>query len=456
MKRMNKANYMYRMMVLWALCLMVSCGTLRRVPPMPPVTSSGEIPQQVVELTSVVQQPTVSPATEEVQQPVVPPTVPAAEETWASRMCRGLDSLCAQPLFETTQLGMYIYDLTEGRPLYARNAIHRLRPASCQKLVTSIAALHYLGGDYQFRTRLFTTGTVSGGVLSGDVYVLGGMDPLLSRSGLQQMVAALGREGITSIDGHLYIDLSMKDDIGLGSGWSWDDDYGPYSALMVDAKDQFAEQWVAALAKGGIRLKYRAVQQKTVPTIGTRAILTIPHSIDEVLIPMMKMSENIYAECMFFQIAAMDGQKLATRKHAEEKIKQLVTQLGLPVDNYTMADGSGLSPYDYVSPELLVALLNYAQSRPEIFQHLYPSLPIAGVDGTLEKRMVETAAAGNVHAKTGTVSGVSSLSGYLTASNGHLLSFSIINQGVPRANQGRSFQDQVCCLLCGQETPTNP
>ena len=375
--------------MLWALCLMVSCGTLRRVPPVPPTVSSAGIPQQVVELTSMTQQPaTAAPVAEDVQQPAVTPAVPVVEETWAGRVCRGLDSLCAQPLFETTQLGMYIYDLTEGRPLYARNAIQRLRPASCQKLVTSIAALHYLGGDYQFRTRLFTTGTVSGGVLSGDVYVLGGMDPLLSRSGLQQMVAALAREGISSIDGHLYIDLSMKDDLGLGSGWSWDDDYGPYSALMVDAKDQFAEQWVAALSKGGIRLKYRAVQQKTVPTVGTRAILTIPHHIDEVLIPMMKMSENIYAECMFFQIAAFGGQKLATRKHAEEKIKRLMAQLNLPVDNYTIADGSGLSLYNYASPELLVTLLNYAQSRPEIFQHLYPSLPIAGVDGTLEKRMV--------------------------------------------------------------------
>ena len=442
--------------MLWALCLMVSCGTLRRVPPASPMVSSDEIPQQVVELTSMTQQPaTAAPVAEDVQQPAVTPAVPVVEETWAGRVCRGLDSLCAQPLFETTQLGMYIYDLTEGRPLYARNAIQRLRPASCQKLVTSIAALHYLGGDYQFRTRLFTTGTVSGGVLSGDVYVLGGMDPLLSRSGLQQMVAALAREGISSIDGHLYIDLSMKDDLGLGSGWSWDDDYGPYSALMVDAKDQFAEQWVAALSKGGIRLKYRAVQQKTVPTVGTRAILTIPHHIDEVLIPMMKMSENIYAECMFFQIAAFGGQKLATRKHAEEKIKRLIAQLNLPVDNYTIADGSGRSLYNYASPELLVTLLNYAQSRPEIFQHLYPSLPIAGVDGTLEKRMVETPAAGNVHAKTGTVSGISSLSGYLTAANGHLLSFCIINQGVPRASMGRSFQDQVCCLLCSV-TPDNP
>ncbi len=442
---MRRTVYTYRMMLFGAVCLLVSCGTLRQ---QPPVTNSASIPQQVVELTSINPQP-VAPETQPETQVAPQPTVTQVAETWDERVRRGLDSLCAQPLFEISHLGMFVYDLTENRPLYARNATHRLRPASCQKLVTCIGALHLLGGDYQFRTRLFTTGTIAGGVLNGDVYVVGGMDPLFSRSGVQQLTAALTREGISSIDGHLYIDLSMKDDIGYGSGWSWDDDYGPYSPLMVDAKDQFAEQWVTALGKAGIRLKYRTVGQKVLPTAGTRALLTVTHQLDEVMLPTLKESDNIYAECIFFQIAAMGGQKLATRKHAEEKIKGLLSQLGLPVDNYSIADGSGLSPYDYVTPEMLVALLNFAQARPEIFNHLYPALPIAGVDGTLEKRMLETAAANNVHAKTGTVTGVSSLSGYLTASNGHLLTFSIINQGIPRSSLGREFQDQVCCFLCG-------
>ncbi|MCR4920089.1 MAG: D-alanyl-D-alanine carboxypeptidase/D-alanyl-D-alanine-endopeptidase [Bacteroidaceae bacterium] len=442
---MWRTVFSYRMMLLGAVCLIVSCGTLRQ---QPPVTDSASIPQKVVELTSIEPQP-VAPVVQP-ETPVAPqPAVQQVAETWDERVRRGLDSLCAQPLFEISHLGMFVYDLTDNRPLYARNATHRLRPASCQKLVTCIAALHFLGGDYLFRTRLFTTGTVQNGVLNGDVYVVGGMDPLFSRSGIQQMISALSREGISSIDGHLYIDLTMKDDIGYGSGWSWDDDYGPYSPLMVDAKDQFAEQWVAALGKAGIRLKYRAVGQRALPAAGTHALATITHTIDEVMLPTLKESDNIFAECIFFQIAAMGGQKLSTRKHAEAKIKDLLSQLGLPIDNYAIADGSGLSPYDYVTPEMLVALLNFAQARPEIFNHLYPALPIAGVDGTLEKRMLETAAAKNVHAKTGSVTGVSSLSGYLTASNGHLLSFSIINQGVPRSSLGREFQDQVCRFLCG-------
>ena len=77
-----------------------------------------------------------------------------------------------------------------------------------------------------------------------------------------------------------------------------------------------------------------------------------------------------------------------------------------------------------------------------------PVLPIAGVDGTLEKRMKDSAAQGNVRAKTGTLEAISSLAGYLKASNGHDLSFCIINQGIVHSSQGRDFQDKICILLC--------
>ena len=74
-------------------------------------------------------------------------------------------------------------------------------------------------------------------------------------------------------------------------------------------------------------------------------------------------------------------------------------------------------------------------------------MPIAGVDGTLRTRMKGTTAAGNVQAKTGTVTGVSTLSGYCTASNGHRLAFSIMNNGLRNSAQGRAFQDRVCVAM---------
>jgi D-alanyl-D-alanine carboxypeptidase/D-alanyl-D-alanine-endopeptidase (penicillin-binding protein 4) len=115
---------------------------------------------------------------------------------------------------------------------------------------------------------------------------------------------------------------------------------------------------------------------------------------------------------------------------------------------FRLADGSGLSLYNYISAECLLSLLRYAYLRPSIYRQLLASLPIACEDGTLKKRMKGTAAAGNVQAKTGTLTGIISLAGYCTASNGHRLCFVIINQGVLKASDARSYQDKICTILC--------
>ena len=85
------------------------------------------------------------------------------------------------------------------------------------------------------------------------------------------------------------------------------------------------------------------------------------------------------------------------------------------------------------------------------YDHLYPALPVAGYDGTLEKRMTQGPAEGNVRAKTGTLTGISSLAGYCEAENGHQFCFSIINQGVMRNADGKAFQDRFCQVLCGEK-----
>jgi D-alanyl-D-alanine carboxypeptidase/D-alanyl-D-alanine-endopeptidase (penicillin-binding protein 4) len=150
---------------------------------------------------------------------------------------------------------------------------------------------------------------------------------------------------------------------------------------------------------------------------------------------------------MFYQIAASTGERPATAKDARTVINQLVEKLGLNPSSYQFADGSGLSLYNYVSAELEVALLRYAYENENIYHHLLPALPIAGKDGTLRDRMKSSATKGNVHAKTGTLTGISSLCGYLTAYNGHNICFAIINQGLRHGKNGHRFQDRVCTIL---------
>ena len=363
-------------------------------------------------------------------------------------MQRQIDSLVNLPIFKTTQLGLYVRDVTAGRDIVCVNHKQRMRPASCEKVVTAISALNYLGGDYKFKTSTLISGEVRDSVLWGDLYIVGGMDPMLSQGEVYQIVKGLREAGVDSIAGVVGIDRSMKDSNLLGWGWCWDDKEVPLTPLTIDSRDNFVEEFLSYLQSAGIRGidKNRIVEIQCPPT----ALLfgEVTHTIGQVLERMMKKSDNFYAESVFYQLAAKGGKKKVTRKDAVTYINQLIKYVGLNPANYQIADGSGLSLYNYVSPELLVNLLAYAWKNEDIRYHLYPALPIAGVDGTLEKRMNKTAAQGNIHAKTGTVNGVSSLSGYATSPEGHLLVFSIMNQGISRAAVGRDFQDKVCEVMC--------
>ena len=433
------------------LLLLASCASQRSV--RHHNYQANQQPDQVV----VVQQPVVTGEQEGVVQeepvvsarPLVSQVRPFPEGTWQADKQQALDLLCQSSLFETTQLGLYVYDLTDGLPLYAVNAAQRMRPASCQKVVTAITALDCLGGDYQLRTEFRTKGKVVNGTLQGDLIVVGGMDPMVTPDELFEAAQDIRqKQGIESITGSIVYDLSMREDKPLGWGWCWDDDYGPLSALLVNGKDTFEKNWLQALSQAGIKVNSGARGKEQGVREQAKTVYSIRHSIDDLLDPMMKNSNNIYAECLFYQTAALGGKKGAGHKEAGQRTEQLLSRIGLDPSPYRIADGSGLSLYNYVSAEMLVAMLGYAWRNESIKEHLLTSLPISGFDGTLKNRMVGTEADGNVRAKTGTVNGISSLAGYITTANGHTLAFAIINQGVGSSAMGRTFQDKVCIELC--------
>ncbi|MGL4519042.1 MAG: D-alanyl-D-alanine carboxypeptidase/D-alanyl-D-alanine endopeptidase [Phocaeicola sp.] len=171
--------------------------------------------------------------------------------------------------------------------------------------------------------------------------------------------------------------------------------------------------------------------------------------LGQLLAPTLKESDNVCAEALFFQLGTQYTDSCTTLwKDGQQAVNLFMQEeLGFLPDNYRIADGSGLSLYNYLSPSLLIAFLKYAYYHPAIFQPFYASLPIAGVDGTLHYRMKEGRCLGNVRAKTGSVSGVSSLAGYVKASNGDLLAFVIMNQGVLKLRTARAFQDRICTIL---------
>ena len=358
-----------------------------------------------------------------------------------------LDALVDDTLLETSQLGLMVWDLTTDSLLYARHARHLMRTASTMKLLTAITALDRLGVDYLFKTRLLMKGSIERGQLRGDLVCQGGMDPLFDRKDMQAFAQTLKSRGVKSLGCRLIIDNTMKDGDKWGEGWCWDDDNPTLSPLLCGGKPDFAGQFLRELRAVGIGTGAVSTLLAPCPD-GATPLCVRTHSLDEVLQQMMKESDNLFAEATYYQVAASMGRRPATAKEAQKAEQALFEKLGLNERSYRLADGSGLSLYNYLSAEAQVLLLRYAWQHADLYGHLLPSLPIAGEDGTLKKRMLDTAAQGNVRAKTGTVTGVSALSGYCTAPNGHRIAFSIINQGIPASQTGRDWQDKVCEVLC--------
>ena len=178
-------------------------------------------------------------------------------------------------------------------------------------------------------------------------------------------------------------------------------------------------------------------------------LAAINRSIDTVLSEVNKDSDNLDAEMLLYAIAFNDSGAPATADNGLAAIKRIIDSIGFNSDDYYLADGSGVSHYNLLSSELLLESLKYVYYKhKDLFELFYESLAIAGVDGTLKNRMINTSAERNVHAKTGTIKGVSNLSGYVTAKNGHLLAFSIMIQNfVEEYSKARKFQDMICELL---------
>ena len=348
-----------------------------------------------------------------------------------------LDSLvvAVDSLLGETQLGLHVVDLTAGIVVYGRGERQRLRPASSEKVVTAVAALACLGPSYTLDTRLMVTGAIRGGVLEGDLYIKGAMDPLLSPSDVQELARQVKAMGVARIRGRLVADASMKDGDEYGWGWCWDDKNPVLSPLPCGGKPGLAAALKSALQKAGVKVGGMVTAGMT--PAGARELAAWRRPLTAVLRPMLKESDNLCAEAVFYQMGR-DRKVVATR------IQHILGE-----GSYTIADGSGLSLYNYQTPETFTRMLAYAAMRPDsIYTPLIDALPIAGVDGTLKSRMGGTAAEVVVRAKTGTVSAVSSLVGYTTQrSTNHVLAFAVMNQGVRRSADGRRFQDEVCRLL---------
>ena len=146
-------------------------------------------------------------------------------------------------------------------------------------------------------------------------------------------------------------------------------------------------------------------------------------TLAEIARPLLKESINLYGEA--FMRLNTDKGVFPTNDAALDGLRKRLTAWGLSDGSYQLVDGSGLSRRDAISPEAVMAVLQRMSSSSDAAPFL-TALPIAGVDGSLAARMKGTAAEGNLRAKTGTMSNIRSLAGYVTARNGEHLAFAIL------------------------------
>ena len=156
-----------------------------------------------------------------------------------------------------------------------------------------------------------------------------------------------------------------------------------------------------------------------------------------------KVSQNLYAELLLRTLGAY-FRGVGDARHGIEVVKEFLQDIGINTEQYLMYDGSGLSRLNMITPAQVVKLLRFMRNSIHS-DYFYKSLPIAGVDGTIKNRMKQTAAEGNVRAKTGYVGHVRALSGYITTNDNEELAFSIIanNYSVP-TSMANLIQDLVC------------
>jgi len=225
------------------------------------------------------------------------------------------------------------------------------------------------------------------------------------------------------------------------------------TAVLELAQRDLRGAYVAALREAlrsrGVRID-EARRDSTARLDSLLAMRSPP--LRDVLPALQKPSQNQIAELLLKTVAS----RVTGAGRADSGRRVVETQLmawGAEADGFAVRDGSGLSRHDYTTPRTLVKVLD-AMRRHQDFKVYYDALPIAGVDGTIDKRMRGTVAQGNVHAKTGYIDKARSLSGYVTTADGRMLIFSMLcnNYVVPTATVNR-VQDSLAVRLASLRLP---
>ncbi|MDX6642783.1 MAG: hypothetical protein QOD76_745 [Solirubrobacteraceae bacterium] len=364
--------------------------------------------------------------------------------------------------------GAYVQDISNGRVLFSRRAATGRPPASNEKIFTTGTALLRFGAAGRLRTTVLGGGALAAdGVYSGPLYLRGGGDPTFGSAAyngdsygtganIESLAQQLAAAGIKRVEGPVvgdesYFDLRRGDPEagyarssfleGQLSGLVFERGLtGGGGAFQSKPATFAAARLIDALKRVGVRVSQSAREGATAPGATDLAGVDSPDMATLARLT-NRPSDNFFAETLLKGLGARFGGAGTTTAGAEV-VKSQLRRFGLTA---RVIDGSGLSFSDSASPRTMVRFL-IAVRHSSVDAAFERSLSVAGRSGTLAGRMNGTTAAGRCRAKTGTLPGVSALSGYCDARGGHTIAFSFLMNGVG-ISAARGLQDSMAIAV---------
>jgi D-alanyl-D-alanine carboxypeptidase/D-alanyl-D-alanine-endopeptidase (penicillin-binding protein 4) len=345
-------------------------------------------------------------------------------------------------------------DLRTGQVVFRANAGLALAPASAEKLAVSFAALRLLGPGFRFRTDVLGEGKLAGRIWHGDLYLVGHGDPTLAPADLDALARDLAAWGIRRVTGRVVGDERHFDSRRSAPGWKpWflGIESPPISALSVaEVRGEGANGSAAAAARAfSAALSRRGVAVTGEGRAGAAPTETFPLAIDlseplaTIVRGMNRDSDNFVSEMLLKELGASIA-RTGTTAAGAAVVEQALLEAGISVAGVRIADGSGLSRLDRLTAETLVSILRAGAADPSIRDAFVTSLAVAGISGTLKKRLDRRPTRGQVIAKTGTTSISSALAGFVR----RRYVFAIIQNGSPVPYwSARQAQDRFVTVL---------
>ena len=332
---------------------------------------------------------------------LVAAAIPAGTASTVTAAPRELEATLGQALhapgIDPRRAAAIAVDLQTGETVYSSNARLSLLPASAEKLPVSYAALRVLGPRFRFRTEVVGAGVRSGRVWRGNLWLVGFGDPTLDRGDLDRLARKFAATGIQRIAGRVLGDDTHFDARRDGLGWK-------PSYLGVESRP------IAALSVAGVRLtgvngSAVAAARAYVDALGRRGIsvsgrsgsrrapedaLSIAFDLSEPLATVLRLvngeSNNFAAEMLLKELGATIAPRGSSAAGARV-VRATLAAAEVPLAGVRIADGSGLSRFDRLTVRALAAILRAGSSDPAIRDAFVTSLAVAGISGTLERRL---------------------------------------------------------------------